>query len=71
MPEHGDNNGTIPALLVSGVSGSSGKTLVSLGLARALVRKGISVQPYKKGPDYIDSAWLSAGAAAHALILFS
>ena len=46
-------------ILVAGTGGGSGKTLLSLALARAFVRSGIAVQGFKKGPDYIDAAWLS------------
>ncbi|MCH5277800.1 MAG: cobyrinate a,c-diamide synthase [Desulfovibrionaceae bacterium] len=52
----------IPRLVISGLSGGSGKTLLSLGLARAWARQGLVVQPCKKGPDYIDAAWLALAA---------
>jgi cobyrinic acid a,c-diamide synthase len=41
------------------MSGSSGKTIVSLGLLQLLRRAGIEVRAFKKGPDYIDASWLS------------
>lgn len=49
-------------LCISAVSGGGGKTLLSLGLAGALRAAGREAVPFKKGPDYIDAAWLSLAA---------
>ena len=46
-----------PRVMLCGLRGSSGKTLVALGLISAWQARGISVAPFKKGPDYIDPAW--------------
>lgn len=51
---------------ISSTSGSGGKTILSLGLARLLYNKGYLVKPFKKGPDYIDSRWLSLSANCQA-----
>jgi cobyrinic acid a,c-diamide synthase len=52
----------IARLVISGLSGGAGKTVLSLGLARSLARQSCMVIACKKGPDYIDAAWLARAA---------
>lgn len=49
-------------IVIAGLAGGSGKSVVSVGLTAYLTGKGRRVVPFKKGPDYIDAGWLALAA---------
>ena len=51
-----------PRLVISGLRGGSGKTILSVGIIAAWQKQGKNVTPFKKGPDYIDAGWLALAA---------
>ena len=59
----------LPRIVVAAVSSGGGKTTVVTGLLSALRQKGLKVQSYKVGPDYIDPGYhrLASGYPAHNL----
>ncbi|MFC1876285.1 cobyrinate a,c-diamide synthase [Thermodesulfobacteriota bacterium] len=52
----------LPGIIISALRGGSGKTIFSLGIIAALVKRGKTIAPFKKGPDYIDAGWLALAA---------
>jgi cobyrinic acid a,c-diamide synthase len=58
-----------PRVVLAGLRGGSGKTLLAVGLTSFWTAKGLTVGTFKKGPDFIDAAWLgfASGRACYNL----
>ncbi len=59
----------IPRIIIAGTHSGVGKTTIVTGLLAVLKQRGLTVQSYKVGPDYIDPGYhqLASGKVAHNL----
>src|SRR6266851_2091287 len=62
---------TARGLLISAPRSGAGKTTVTLGILKALARRGVSVRSAKTGPDYIDPAFHAAATGSGSVNLDS
>lgn len=53
---------TYPRVVVAGTAGDAGKSIVSIGLLALWNRQKLKTAAFKKGPDFIDAAWLGLAA---------